>query len=170
MEQYAFTAEPQYNRPNKWKISQQIFLCFWTGISFEFCSANNRSWQLKKKLLSSIKSFIPRSYRTLKDMCHFYYNHTLSQTKLPNLMWVQDFFLIQYFLNFLCGIQGDSENTFSVPCTQLYKLLCRSIGPLVRWSVGQLVHWSVGLSVRLSLIAWSSQLIAIGLVLTETEP
>ena len=56
------------------------------------------------------------------------------------------FFLIQYSFNFICGIQGDLENTFSVACTQLYKPLC--------WSVGVLVSWSVGLLVRQSVCRW----------------
>ena len=41
---------------------------------------------------------------------------------------------------------------FLVLRTQLYKLLCRSVG------------WLARLSVRWSLIAWSTQLMAIGLV------
>ena len=46
---------------------------------------------------------------------------------------------------------------FSVACTQLYKLLCWLFGP----SVCLLVNWSV----HPSLKTWSTQLMAIGLVL-----
>ena len=111
-----------------------IFICFLTAISFSYSLVPSNP---------SFRGFIVHS----KKCAVFYYNHTLSQIKLPNLMWVQDFFLIQYFFNFLCGIQGDLENTFSVACTQLYKLLCWSIGVLVSWSVGPLVCWFVSPSV-----------------------
>ena len=47
-------------------------------------------------------------------------------------MWVQDFFLIQYFFNFLCGIQGDLENTFSH--LRARNSISRFVGPLVGWS------------------------------------